>query len=73
MTPGLGGGITFSPAVASEGWNTAIQAGYGIGMQAGVVEGGDFVEVGAMTPGASITSFYYKPICNYRALMTLFD
>ncbi|MFA5186503.1 MAG: RHS repeat-associated core domain-containing protein [Patescibacteria group bacterium] len=58
--PVPGVSITFSADDIAEGWNVEFQGGYGIGGSVGFsLEGdGDFAEVGAMSPGGSLTIYY---------------
>lgn len=71
VSPPGGVALTWSPSDPTPGWNTGIQAGFGVGGQVGAAwgpcgedfsnfgEGAEtFWEVGLVTPGFSITNYY---------------
>ena len=63
-TPGLSGGLTWSPLDPTPGWNFGAQGGGLLGIfggQAGKdIQGNPFWEVGLVSPGFSGTAFYVK-------------
>jgi len=65
-TPGLSGGLTWSPFDPTTGWTFGVQGGglFGIfGGQAGKdIHGHPFWEVGLVSPGVSGTAFYVKAL-----------